>query len=211
MSVPNDRVQFLFSNLHTPSTHQRVGAPAGGLPPVPHHTVDLSSEEPKHDRQKPPKLKRQWPWCCWLVCASWVVGTSLYSVSNIADIDISLPYSAAKVPKPTERDESIFEYITFGVWDSHMVITSLQLQVAVSIALSVRAFDEDISVTRQDDFFFDVKIEHGELHTQRIRKGTSAHTHTQRIRKGKSAHTHVQFISLSSTLLSHSVCDPTES
>ena len=58
------------------------------------------------------------------------------------------------------RDESITDYLKFGVWDSHGAITPLQLQVAVSMALGVRASDDDIRVVGDEESFFEVQVEH---------------------------------------------------
>jgi hypothetical protein len=58
------------------------------------------------------------------------------------------------------RDDSVSDYVLFGVWDSHVAITPLQLQVAVSMALGVRAADDDVHVVADEQSFFEVRVEH---------------------------------------------------
>jgi hypothetical protein len=60
-----------------------------------------------------------------------------------------------------QRDETIKDTISFGIWDSHAAITHLQLQVAVSLALGVRASDDDVYVAIEDESFFFVRLDHG--------------------------------------------------
>ena len=58
------------------------------------------------------------------------------------------------------RDPSIKDKVNFGLWDSHGVITKLQLQVATSMALGVRADDGDIDVVEKENFFFEITVDH---------------------------------------------------
>jgi len=58
------------------------------------------------------------------------------------------------------RDTTIKDRLEFGLWDSRQRVTKLQLQVAVSLALGVRADDDDVSVELKENHFFDVEVQH---------------------------------------------------
>ena len=58
------------------------------------------------------------------------------------------------------RDDSILDFVAFGIWDSHVSITPLQLQVAVSLALGARTLDDDIHVNADGESFFNIVVDH---------------------------------------------------
>ena len=61
------------------------------------------------------------------------------------------------------RDITIRDRCTFGIWDSRGAITQLQLQVGVSMALGVRADDDDVHVDADENYFFHVAVEHATI------------------------------------------------
>jgi hypothetical protein len=58
------------------------------------------------------------------------------------------------------RDSSIKDRVEFGIWDSRRSITPMQLQVSVSMALGVRAEDDDINIKIEDNSFFEITVQH---------------------------------------------------
>lgn len=58
------------------------------------------------------------------------------------------------------RDTTIKDHLEFGLWDSKQQVTKLQLQVAVSLALGVRAEDDDVAVKVNENHFFEVAVQH---------------------------------------------------
>ena len=69
--------------------------------------------------------------------------------------------SAETNERRLQRDETVKDTISFGIWDARGEITHLQLQVAVSLALGVRASDDDVSVSSEDESFFSIRLDHG--------------------------------------------------
>ena len=69
------------------------------------------------------------------------------------------PIAILRAP-PHARNESITDRARIGLWDSQRSITKLQLQVAVSLALGVRALDDDIHIVENDQHFFTVEVDH---------------------------------------------------
>jgi hypothetical protein len=75
-------------------------------------------------------------------------------------------YQIAEDPafeKRLARDGTIRDSLCFGVWDSQRKVTPLQLQVAVSMALGVRADDDDIHVRVDENYFFEVLVQHATI------------------------------------------------
>jgi len=114
-------------------------------------------------RDSPPRLKNRRTFCTtlvtvWAVCtlcvaAGLVVHATSYRFFDVSDSDQDFERRLA-------RDETIRDKVFFGVWDSHRAVTQLQLQVSVSMALGVRAEDGDIRVKAEDNYFFEVEVDH---------------------------------------------------
>ena len=114
----------------------------------------------------PPKLKSK-KCCCATFVILWTAIATLFSVSVVANshgvkLSVFQPEDTG-IERRLVRDESIRDYVQFGIWDSHVSVTPLQLQVAVSMALGVRASDDDVHVKADEDSFFEVRVEHATL------------------------------------------------
>lgn len=112
-------------------------------------------------RLPPPKLKRR-NCCCTsllgmlaILIVLVVFGGLVFELRafELTEVDSALERRIA-------RDSTVKDQLVFGVWDSKHSITKLQLQVATSMALGVRADDGDVSVDSLDSFFFNVRVEH---------------------------------------------------
>ena len=111
-------------------------------------------------RLPPPKLKRRG--CCTsllgmlaILIVLVVFGGLVFELRafELTEVDSALERRIA-------RDSTIKDQLVFGVWDSRHSITKLQLQVAISMALGVRADDGDVEVAADESFFFNVRVEH---------------------------------------------------
>ena len=65
--------------------------------------------------------------------------------------------------KRLARDGTIKDTLKFGIWDSQRTVTPLQLQVAISMALGVRAEDDDVDVRVDENYFFEVVVRHATI------------------------------------------------
>jgi hypothetical protein len=65
--------------------------------------------------------------------------------------------------KRLARDGTIRDTLKFGIWDSQRIVTPLQLQVAISMALGVRAEDDDVDVRVDENYFFEVVVQHATI------------------------------------------------
>ena len=111
----------------------------------------------------PPKLKPRRS-CCLTITFVWalVVCVVVFVVSiEIYDVHRAAIEEAKQFEKRVARDFSIHERVAFGVWDREGRLTPLQLQVGVSMALGVRASDDDVHITQLENAFFGVSVEHG--------------------------------------------------
>ena len=87
-----------------------------------------------------------------------VVGLVLQTVLlNRSDVDDQ------KLTRRLARDPTVRATAVFGIWDSHHSITTLQLQVSVSVALGVRADDDDVVVDAGESSFFVITVKHATL------------------------------------------------
>ena len=140
-----------------------VAAAAAGV-----NGFDLEEGDSNHyvdARRGPPKLKPR-RGCCWVAVTLWaamgivflVFAFQLHIHSSLFSVDES-----ATLERRLARDESIRDELSFGVWDSQRSVTPLQLQVAVSMALGVRAEDDDIRVVSDENSFFKIEIKHATI------------------------------------------------
>ena len=102
--------------------------------------------------------------CCCLTPAS-LIGIAYILAPDIVlgllPASLRTDPSLAADQRAVKRDGSIRDYCDLGVWDSQQKATPLQMQVALSQALGVRADDEDVSVTAQQNrHFFEIRIDH---------------------------------------------------
>jgi hypothetical protein len=121
------------------------------------------SEDPEEKR--PPKLRER-PSCCWILLSLWGVFMIFVIASFCFQMQIHrilFPAFDDALERRLARDESIKDVLSFGIWDSERQLTKLQLQVALSMALGVRAEDDDISVESEENYFFLVKVEHATI------------------------------------------------
>ena len=87
-----------------------------------------------------------------------VAGLVLQTVLlNKSDVD------ETKLSRRLARDPTVRTVVSFGVWDSKGAITPLQLQVSVSVALGVRADDDDVHVVAGEAHFFTICVQHATL------------------------------------------------
>jgi hypothetical protein len=118
-------------------------------------------------RRGPPKLKPR-RGCCWTVLTLWGVFVTLILFIFVFQLEVRSSLFAssdesATLERRLARDDSIRDELSFGVWDSQRSITPLQLQVAISMALGVRAEDDDISVVSDENSFFKITIQHATI------------------------------------------------
>jgi hypothetical protein len=121
------------------------------------------SEDPEDKR--PPKLQERRS-CCWILLSLWGAFVIFVVVSFCFQVKIHrilFPSFDDALERRLARDESIKDVLSFGIWDSERQLTKLQLQVALSMALGVRAEDDDISVESEENFFFLVRVEHATI------------------------------------------------
>jgi len=112
----------------------------------------------------PPKLKNR-RCCCIALIMTWTLLSTTFSVVtllNLHDMNV-FQTEGASLERRIARDDSIRDFVLFGVWDSRVSITPLQLQVAVSMALGVRASDDDVHVTADEESFFQVRVDHATI------------------------------------------------
>lgn len=119
-------------------------------------------------RDAPPLRLKPRRGCCLATVATWgVFGTVLLvvAVESHARAGASL-FSAdetATLERRLARDATIQDELRFGIWDSRRSITPLQLQVAISVALGVRAEDDDVRVLADENSFFKIEIFHATI------------------------------------------------
>lgn len=187
--VDMERVSYVLSNLQrekltasapqedgAPSTRRRNAAQDARLVTVtdvagadaegdvergvvfdsPTHFVDASS------MNAPPRLKPRRS-CCFTIVGLWALvvacvctGTCLQIYhTHLRDAEDALAFE-----RRVARDDTITDVLEFGIWDSMSKLTPLQLQVAISLALGVRADDGDVHVSGQENSFFVIRVDH---------------------------------------------------
>ena len=112
-------------------------------------------------RAPPPRLKQRN--CCSTLAGIWFAFSIVAGLLILANTFLTLHAGTSDDAPSTRRlarDPGITDTCAFGVWDSRRKLTSLQLQVGVSMALGVRADDGDIQISALDNFFFDVAVQH---------------------------------------------------
>jgi hypothetical protein len=113
-------------------------------------------------RDNPPKLKGKRTFCTTLV-ALWTACTTAVALLLVLQTFNSKFWESdvdQAIERRLARDDTIKDRVLFGVWDSRQSITPLQLQVAVSMALGVRASDGDIRVEADENSFFEISVDH---------------------------------------------------
>ena len=185
--VDRERVSYVLSNLQreklTANASDELGA-SSRRRNVPNESrlvtvtdvqgveVDADVEDGKSSPQtqfvdssligNPPRLKPRRS-CCFTImglwvllvaCAGTVICVQIYH-THVRDAEDALAFE-----RRVARDETIKDGLEFGIWDSMSKITPLQLQVAISLALGVRADDGDVHVTEQENSFFVIRVDH---------------------------------------------------
>ena len=174
MSIrPAERLSFVLSEVKRDEQQQRrqrkpfedvessAAAVAGSLN---HFTDAPSTTHVDAAREPPPKLKPRRTACSMLLWAWCFI--SVVVMTGIALQTAMLYHSDVEESKLTRRlarDASVTTKMSFGVWDSKGVITPLQLQVSVSVALGVRADDDDVRVAAGEAHFFTINVDHATL------------------------------------------------
>ena len=171
MSIrPDERISFKISELsreQQQGTQQRrrgqddfalrTAAAAAGVV----RDVEAANDADEVKREAPPKLRSRRTFCTLL--GLWTVFTICFAVVFLFQA-LSSRLDSASVDEALERrlarDSSIKDKVTFGVWDSRTSITQLQLQVAISMALGVRADYCDITSHVEDNHFFEIEVDH---------------------------------------------------
>jgi hypothetical protein len=171
---PAERLSFVLSEVKRDEQQQKqrqrkpfedvessAAAVAGSLG----HFADApSTTHVDAAREAPPKLKPRRTACSmllWLWCF-----ISVVVVTGLAMQTAMLYHSDAEDSKLTRRlarDSTVKAVVVFGVWDSMGAVTPLQLQVSVSVALGVRADDNDVEVEPGEAHFFTIKVQHATL------------------------------------------------
>jgi hypothetical protein len=93
-------------------------------------------------------------WAVLVACAGTIICLQIYH-THVRDAEDALAFE-----RRVARDGAIKEGLEFGIWDSMSKITPLQLQVAISLALGVRADDGDVHVNEQENSFFVIRVDH---------------------------------------------------
>lgn len=181
MSIrPGDRVSFTLSGLSREQQNTRrrtagedlatrsAAAVAGACADV--EAPGYEEEEGGYadtrvdaKRQSIPRLKGRRTFCTTIV-AVWTICTVCVAAGIMVKLLSSRFLHQSDSDQDFERrlgrDETIRDKVFFGVWDSRRAVTQLQLQVSVSMALGVRASDGDIRVNTEENFFFQVEVDH---------------------------------------------------
>jgi len=167
----DERISFVLSDLQRGSQQQRrralneadvesrsVAAVAGAYERfedgvLPTH-VDVQ-------REPPAKLRGRRP-CCTTLAVLWCAATSIAACTFFLQAVVVHGEESAThgLERRLARDSSIRATARFGVWDSKATITPLQLQVCVSVALGVRADDDDVDVREESNHFFVISVQH---------------------------------------------------
>lgn len=130
----------------------------GHYPPS-HQFVDAAT------LSNPPILKPRRSCCCTLIgvwvlfvmCTAAIIGVQIYH-THLREVDERRAFE-----RRVARDDSILDRLEFGIWDSMGMLTKLQLQVAVSLALGARADDGDVHVMEQENAFYSILIDHATI------------------------------------------------
>ena len=180
MSIrPGDRVSFILSGLSREQQQNarrrttgneeldaRSAAAVAGACSTDVESFDYDDADtttPVHaNRESLPKLKNRRA-CCTTLVFLWTMCATAILFVQLANLRLFHASEDDAFERRLVRDESIHEYVAFGIWDSHRSITKLQLQVCVSVALGVRASDGDVTVEAEDNYFFRVAVDHATI------------------------------------------------
>ena len=178
MSIrPEERISFVLSSLSREQQQTRRRTPADDFATRSAAAVagacsDIESAANDDDadsknthvdakRSTPPKLKPR-RLCCTVLVAVWTLFTISVSGMTLFNLTSGRFFDAevSAVERRIARDSSIKDRLEFGIWDSKRSITPMQLQVSVSMALGVRAEDDDINIKIEDNSFFEITVQH---------------------------------------------------
>lgn len=129
------------------------------------HDVEAAADEAEGDKRREslPKLKSRRAFCGLL--GLWTLTTTCFAMIFLFQT-LSEKFGTVTddaIERRLARDSTIKDKVAFGIWDARTSITPLQLQVAVSMALGVRADDGDIEIKVDDNSFFEVRVEHATI------------------------------------------------
>lgn len=187
--VDMERVSYVLSNLQreklTASAPQEDGAPPTRRRNAAHDArvvtvTDVVGADAEGDVERgavfdspapfvdalsmnaPPRLKPRRS-CCFTIVGLWalvVVCACTVTCLQIYHTHIRDAEEARAFERRVARDDTITDVLEFGIWDSMSKLTPLQLQVAISLALGVRADDGDVNVSEQENSFFVLRVNH---------------------------------------------------
>jgi hypothetical protein len=134
-------------------------AGCGGLPHA-GHFVDAR-------RLRPAELKGRSCFCL-TITGLWAMFVTLFLILTLVQFHHFHLFESQLAEDPAlekrlARDGTIKDTLVFGVWDSQRLVTPLQLQVAISMALGVRAEDDDVNVRADENYFFEVIVQHATI------------------------------------------------
>lgn len=164
---PTERVSFVLSNIERDQCQRRpvqdvesrsAAAVAGSLGHFDGGTHVDASNEP------PPKLQPRRT-ACSIMMVLWCLLSVIVVVGLVLQATLLHrgDEEESKLARRLARDPSVTTSASFGIWDSKGVITPLQLQVSVSVALGVRSEDEDVRVVAGEAHFFTISVQHATL------------------------------------------------
>ena len=177
MSIrPEERISFVLSSLSREQQQTRRRTPAddfatrsaaavaGACSDIESAANDDDASKNTHvdaKRSTPPKLKPR-RLCCTVLVAMWTLLTISVSCMTLLNMTNGRFFDAddPAVERRIARDSSIKDRVEFGIWDSKRSVTPMQLQVSVSMALGVRAEDDDINIKIEDNSFFEITVQH---------------------------------------------------
>ena len=171
---PGERVSFILSGLNReqPSARRRGGVAEDDVRSAAAVAGACTHEEleaPTYDetrvvaKQYPPPILKARRSVCTTMLILWTIVTTIVALTVVVQTIALRPMDTTytdDLERRLARDPSIKDKVNFGLWDSHGIITKLQLQVATSMALGVRADDGDIDVVEKENFFFEITVDH---------------------------------------------------
>lgn len=119
-------------------------------------------------RRVPARLKQRS--CFSTLAGMWILISTVFAALFLVQLVVTMHPGLLEgestdhgLERRLARDSTIRDRCTFGIWDSRGAITQLQLQVGVSMALGVRAADDDVHVDADENYFFHVAVDHATI------------------------------------------------
>jgi hypothetical protein len=177
----DERISFVLSDLQRGQQRRRApvddiesrsaAAVAGVVDGFDEHRSERSERSDRSDfdrtrvdahREPPPRLKARRP-CCTTLMMLWFCSLLVFAGFFAIQATTLHAEESRGIDRRLARDSSIRDVVEFGVWDARGQVTALQLQVSVSVALGVRAADDDVHILENDNHFFRIHVDHATI------------------------------------------------